>query len=96
MISREQVLHVAKLARLKLTEQEVESFTGQIGSILEHIEQLNKVNTDNVEPTNFMVPKHDPLRDDVEVQSLPQEQILMNGPNTKKGCFAVPKVIGGN
>jgi aspartyl-tRNA(Asn)/glutamyl-tRNA(Gln) amidotransferase subunit C len=95
MINREHVLHIARLARLKLTEEEIGSFTEHLGSILEYVEQLNKVDTVNIEPTSLMAPSHSQLREDVEVESLTQDQVLANGPNVKKGCFAIPKVIGG-
>jgi len=94
MIDRKIVENVARLARLKLTEQETEAFTGQLGSILEHIDQLNSVDTSGIEPTCFLVPKHDRLRDDDVRASLPHDQLTSNGPSVKKGHFAVPKVIG--
>ena len=94
MITREQILKIAKLGRLTLSETEVESFTGQLGSILEFAEQLNRVDTQGVEPTCFMEPPHDPLRDDIEKPSLTPGEILQNGPKVKNGFFAVPKVIG--
>ncbi len=95
MINREHVLHIARLARLKLSEEEIQNFTSQLGSILEYIEQLNTADIDGVEPTCFVAPSHDPLRDDVERPSLDPESTLQNGPSVKKGHFAVPKVIGG-
>jgi aspartyl-tRNA(Asn)/glutamyl-tRNA(Gln) amidotransferase subunit C len=94
MIDREKVLQIAKLARLHLSEQEIEHFTAQLGSIFEFVEQLNGVDTSGVEPTCFMEPGHDPLRDDSEKPSLPVEETLKNGPSVKKGFFAIPKVIG--
>ena len=94
MITREQVLRVAELARLKISEEEVETFTKQLGSILEFIEQLKELDTSNIEPTCFLEPSHDPLRDDVEKPSLTPEQALANGPKVKNGFFAVPKIIG--
>jgi len=94
MITREQILKIAKLGKLKLSEAEIENFTGQLGSILEFVEQLDKVDTNNIDPTCFMEPPHDPLRDDAEKPSLTQEEILQNGPSVKKGFFAIPKVIG--
>lgn len=95
MINREHVLHVARLARLRLSEEEIESFTSQLGSILEYVEQLNTADITGVEPTCFVAPSHDPLRDDREAPSLDRQEILKNGPSVKKGHFAVPKVIGG-
>ena len=94
MIDREQVLRIAELARLKLSEAEIGNFTGQLGSILEYVKQLDEVDTAKVEPTCFMEPSHDPLRDDTEKPSLSQEESLQNGPKVKKGFFAIPKVIG--
>jgi aspartyl-tRNA(Asn)/glutamyl-tRNA(Gln) amidotransferase subunit C len=95
MLSSELVQKIAYLARLKLSGEETESLTVQLGSILEYIQKLNEVDTTNVEPTSFMAPAHDPLRDDENAESLNQEQILQNGPSVKKSHFAIPKVIGG-
>lgn len=94
MIDRTKVLAIARLARLQLSEQEIENFTGQLASIFEFVEQLNAVDTSDIEPTCFMEPEHDPFRDDVEIPSLPVEEALQNGPSVKKGFFAIPKVIG--
>lgn len=93
MIDKKVVEHIANLARLELTEDEKTSFTDELGSILEYVEQLNRADTEGVEPTSFMVPEHDPLRDDVEKESLPAKKALQSGPSVKKGFFAVPKVI---
>jgi aspartyl-tRNA(Asn)/glutamyl-tRNA(Gln) amidotransferase subunit C len=94
MIDRDQVLHVAKLARLELTEDEITNFTTQLGSILTYMNQLDEADIDGVDPTCFLAPSHDPLRDDVEIPSLPPDIALANGPSVKKGHFAVPKIIG--
>ncbi len=93
MIDKKVVEHIANLARLELTEDEKASFAHELGSILEYVEQLSSADTEGVEPTSFMVPEHDPLRDDVEKESLPANKALQNGPSVKKGFFAVPKVI---
>lgn len=95
MINREEVLKVAKLARLEFSESEIAGFTAQLGSILDYVAQLETADISGVEPTCFVAPSHDPLRDDVESPSLPVERLLANGPCVKKGHFAVPKVIGG-
>ncbi|MCU0610086.1 MAG: Asp-tRNA(Asn)/Glu-tRNA(Gln) amidotransferase subunit GatC [Chitinispirillaceae bacterium] len=94
MIDREQVMKIAKLARLKLSEDEIVNFTGQLGSILDFVADLDKADTANVEPTCFVSPVHDPLRDDMEKPSLTIEQILSNAPASKNGFFEIPKVIG--
>ncbi len=93
MIDRKTVLYVAQLARLRLSDEEIDSFTGQLDSIIGYIDQLNSADTEGVEPTCMVAPSHDSLRDDSVVQSLPPETVLSNGPNVKKGHFAVPKVI---
>lgn len=93
MIDREQVVRIAELARLKITEAEVERLTRQLGSILEFVEQLKDIDTSAIEPTCFLEPSHDPFRDDVEQPSLSAEEALANGPRVKKGFFAVPKVL---
>ena len=93
MIDKDHVKHIANLARLAVSEEESEMFTGQLGAILGYVEQLDKVETSAVEPTSFVAPEHDPLRDDSEKQSLPREELLKNGACVKKGYFAVPKVI---
>jgi aspartyl-tRNA(Asn)/glutamyl-tRNA(Gln) amidotransferase subunit C len=93
MIDREHVQHIASLARLALSESEIEMFTGQLGSILEYADQLSRVDTENVAPASFVSHCRDPLRDDVERPSLPCGKLLQNGPSVKKGHFAVPKVI---
>jgi aspartyl-tRNA(Asn)/glutamyl-tRNA(Gln) amidotransferase subunit C len=94
MITKETVYNVAKLARLSITDEEADALTGQLSAVLDYAQQLSSVNTDGVEPTCFVVPGHDPLRDDVVVPSLPLEQLTANGPSVKKGHFAIPKVIG--
>jgi aspartyl-tRNA(Asn)/glutamyl-tRNA(Gln) amidotransferase subunit C len=94
MIDREQVLRVAELARLRVSEVEVEKFTVQVGSILEFVEQLKSIDTSAIEPTCFVEPLLDPTRPDVEKPSLPRDELLQNGPKVKNGFFAIPKVIG--
>jgi aspartyl-tRNA(Asn)/glutamyl-tRNA(Gln) amidotransferase subunit C len=95
MIDREHVLHIAKLARLKLTDEEVDHFTGQLGSILDYVEQLEAAPTEGVDPTSIMAPEHDALREDQPEPSLERDEVLKNGPEVKEDHFAVPKVIGG-
>lgn len=94
MIDTKTVRYIANLARLNLSDAEIESFTTQLGAILDHVEQLNQVDTDGVEPTCFYSPSHDPLREDVERPSLRREEALRNAPSVKKDHFAIPKVIG--
>jgi aspartyl-tRNA(Asn)/glutamyl-tRNA(Gln) amidotransferase subunit C len=93
MIDKDIVKHIASLARLSLSDDEVESYSRQLGSILTYVEQLNKIDTSGVEPTAFIAPAHDPLRSDTETGSLSPEKLLANGPKVTLGHFAVPKVI---
>lgn len=94
MIEKKDVEYIAALARLEVSEEEKESMTKELGAILDYIDQLNEADTENVEPTAFMLPEHDPLRNDEPKKSLTREEVLSNGPSVKKGHFAVPKVIG--
>lgn len=94
MIDRDHVLHIAKLARLRLSEEEVAHFTGQLGSILEYVDQLENAPTEGVTPADTIASIHDATRDDVHVPSLDHDALLKNGPQVKDDHFAVPKVIG--
>ena len=92
-IDREQVLHVAKLARLTLREQEVEGLTEQLVKILGHVAQLAEVNTDGVEPTAQVGVERLPLRPDDARPSLPRERVLAMAPESAGGGFVVPAFI---
>jgi aspartyl-tRNA(Asn)/glutamyl-tRNA(Gln) amidotransferase subunit C len=90
MIDREQVLHVAKLARVKLTDDEVERMAGDLSTILEHVERMNELDLDGVEPTSHAVQLENVLRADVPRPSLPREQALANAPDATQTGFRVP------
>jgi aspartyl-tRNA(Asn)/glutamyl-tRNA(Gln) amidotransferase subunit C len=92
-ITREQVLHVATLARLELSEEEVELFGKQLSSILDYVDMLERVDTSQVEPTAHVVPMAAPQRPDAPAPSLPVEDALANAPARSGSSFAVPKVI---
>ncbi|RUM58578.1 MAG: Asp-tRNA(Asn)/Glu-tRNA(Gln) amidotransferase GatCAB subunit C [Persephonella sp.] len=94
MIDRETVLHVAKLSKLQLTDEEVEMFSKQLGDILNFIEKLNELNTDNVKPFYELINQETPLRDDKSRKSLPREEALKNAPQQEDGFFVVPRVVG--
>jgi aspartyl-tRNA(Asn)/glutamyl-tRNA(Gln) amidotransferase subunit C len=93
MIDKEHVRYIAALSHLSLSDAETEAFAGQLDSVLEYVEQLNKVDTSNVEPMAFLASARDPMRADVETPSLSLEKLLQNGPKVTNGYFAVPKVI---
>ncbi|KLU62594.1 aspartyl/glutamyl-tRNA(Asn/Gln) amidotransferase subunit C [Peptococcaceae bacterium CEB3] len=92
-ISRPDVEHVAMLARLELTEPEIEMFTEQLNSILEYAALLEQLNTDGVSPTAHVLPLHNVLREDVTQPSLEQERALMNAPDAENGFFRVPRIV---
>jgi aspartyl-tRNA(Asn)/glutamyl-tRNA(Gln) amidotransferase subunit C len=93
MISREEVLHIAKLAKLKLTEEEVELFQEQLGKILEYFKKLEGVDTENVEPLKHVVATENVFREDEPWDSISPEEALKNAPKRRDDYFEVPKVI---
>lgn len=90
MIDREQVLHVARLARLRLSEQEIERMTGELSSILSHIETIATVDLDGVEPTSHVIGLENVLRPDEPRDSLPRDVVLDQAPDTDGEGFRVP------
>lgn len=93
MISREEVLHIAKLAKLKLTEDEVKLFQEQLGRILEYFKKLQELDTSSVEPMKHVLDVHNVLRGDEPREPVSQEDALKNAPKKRDGFFEVPKVI---
>jgi aspartyl-tRNA(Asn)/glutamyl-tRNA(Gln) amidotransferase subunit C len=90
MIDREQVLHVARLARLRLSEAEVERMSSELSSILDHIEKISELDLENVEPTSHVVEVENVLRADEPRESWPRERILDPAPDAADGGFRVP------
>ena len=90
MIDREQVLHVARLARLRLTDDEIERMTGDLSSILDHIEKIGELDLDGVEPTSRVVDVENVLRADEPRPSLPRGTALDQAPDTDGVGFRVP------
>jgi aspartyl-tRNA(Asn)/glutamyl-tRNA(Gln) amidotransferase subunit C len=91
MLSRDQVLHVARLARLELTEDEVERFSGELSKVLDHIEKISELgDLADVEPTSHVVAVENALRQDVPRPSLPVEVALESAPDPAPGGFRVP------
>ena len=93
MISREDVEHVARLARLALTPEELERMRAQLNAILVHIDALKAVNTDGVEPTSHAVPVVNVLREDEPRPSCPPDDMLRNAPDRDGPFFRVPRII---
>ncbi|PLX74199.1 MAG: Asp-tRNA(Asn)/Glu-tRNA(Gln) amidotransferase GatCAB subunit C [Desulfuromonas sp.] len=92
-ISREQVQHVGKLARLALTDQEVDSLQGEMDAILTYVDQLNQLETDGIEATSHAVPMENAFRDDQVLPSFSTEEALSNAPDPAPAGFRVPRVI---
>jgi aspartyl-tRNA(Asn)/glutamyl-tRNA(Gln) amidotransferase subunit C len=92
-LSREEVLHIARLARLGLTEEDVERFREQLSNILDNFEVLKEVESEGVPPTTHAVPLQNVLREDEVAPSLPQDQVLANAPQQEEGHFKVRAVL---
>jgi aspartyl-tRNA(Asn)/glutamyl-tRNA(Gln) amidotransferase subunit C len=91
MIDRQQVLHVAKLARLRLTDDEVERMSGELSHILEHVEKIGELtDLDDVAPTTHVVQLENVLRADEPRPSLPREKALEAAPDATDDGFRVP------
>ena len=90
VIDREQVLHVARLARLKLSDDEVERMTSELSGILEHVERIGQLDLENVEPTSHVVAVENVLRRDEPRPSWTRDEILERAPDPASGAFRVP------
>jgi aspartyl-tRNA(Asn)/glutamyl-tRNA(Gln) amidotransferase subunit C len=90
MIDREQVLHVARLARLELSEEEVARMTGELSAILDHIEKISTLDLDGVPPTSHVVDVPNALRPDEPRPSLPRDVAFANAPSVDEDGFSVP------
>jgi aspartyl-tRNA(Asn)/glutamyl-tRNA(Gln) amidotransferase subunit C len=93
MIERKDVEHVARLARLALTDAELEKMRDQLNGILAYIEKLNALETDGVEPTSHAVPLVNVMRDDEPGPCLPRDEALANAPERAGEFFRVPRII---
>ena len=94
-VTRKDVEHIAELARLKFTDEELNDFTGQLNEILAYVEKLNELDTENVEPLSHPVEGNNVFREDVVKPSISTEEALKNAPEKDEQFFHVPKVIGG-
>lgn len=86
-ISRDQVKYVAKLANIPLASDEEEKYSEQLSEILEYVEQLNQVDTSDIEPTFNVTGQSNAFREDITVSCLPQEETLLNAPKKQNGMF---------
>ncbi|MGX6444626.1 Asp-tRNA(Asn)/Glu-tRNA(Gln) amidotransferase subunit GatC [Neobacillus sp. K501] len=93
-ISNEQVKHVANLARLAINEEEAEKLTKELDAIITFAEQLNELDTENIEPTYHVLEMKNVFREDVPQKGLPREEVLKNAPEHQDGQIKVPAIIG--
>ena len=93
-ILKEDILKVARLARLELTPEELELFSKDLAKIISYIDQLKKVNTDGIVPRKRFIKAENMLREDIVKPSLPKEVALANAPDRDEDFFRVPKVLG--
>lgn len=93
-MSPEQVAHIARLARLRFTPEQLEGFTEQFNQLIDYIEKLNEVDTEGVQPMTSVLEAVDVFRNDEPGEMLPQASALRNAPKKTEGFFSVPKVLG--
>ncbi len=93
MISKDDVLHVARLARLELSDAEIETMRQPLNSILTYIDRLKELDVTDVEPTSHVVPLVNVMRDDTVAPSVPQDEMLRNAPDRVGELFRVPRII---
>jgi aspartyl-tRNA(Asn)/glutamyl-tRNA(Gln) amidotransferase subunit C len=92
-LSRDVVTHIAKLARVELSDAEVDVFSEQLSEIIGHFDALNAVDTDGVEPTAHTLPLRNVMADDVSRPSLPQDEVLALAPSAEDGYLRVRAVL---
>ncbi|MCG1023652.1 Asp-tRNA(Asn)/Glu-tRNA(Gln) amidotransferase subunit GatC [Sutcliffiella horikoshii] len=92
-ISEDQVKHVAHLARLAISEDEVVMFTSQLDAIISFAEKLNELDTEEVQPTSHVLYMKNVMREDVAKEGLPVDEVLKNAPDHKNGQIRVPSII---
>ena len=92
-ITREEVAHVAKLARLDMHEDEIPQYMSHLNAILEYADKLNQLDTQNILPTAHVLPLKNVFREDKVRPSLSRRDVLANAPEEENGMFRVPRVI---
>ena len=93
MITTEDIEYVAKLAKLKLSDSEKDMLVNQMGDIVEFANNINKLDTDGVKPTNHILEVQNVFREDEVVPSYSRDEILKNAPAKEAGCIVVPSII---
>ena len=93
-ISREEVAHVARLAQLSLSEEELDSFTLQLSAVLDHAADLEALNVDDVEPSSHPIPLKNVLRPDEPTENFVIEEVFQMAPEIEENQFRVPPILG--
>lgn len=93
-LTEEQVRHVAQLAQLQLTDDEIHTFTGQLGAILGHARDIEGLDIAQVSPATHAIPLVNVLREDVPRPSLDRDEVLASAPSAEDGRFRVPRILG--
>ena len=93
-ITRDEVRHIAKLANLAFSDEDQERFARQLGAILDYVAHLDRLDTRDVAPTAHLGDDAQELREDVVIPPLSRDEALANAPDSDRGLFKVPKVIG--
>jgi aspartyl-tRNA(Asn)/glutamyl-tRNA(Gln) amidotransferase subunit C len=92
-VNKNDVSYIANLAKLNIEKENVEKFTEEFNNIIDYINKLSEVNTENVEPTSHVLEMFNVLREDTVASSLDEEEVFKNAPNKEKGHFKVPRIV---
>ena len=92
-LTRKEVIHIAKLARLELSDAELERYQHQLSSILEYADRLKALDTSDIPPTSSVLPARSRFREDIPAKSLPVDKLLQNAPHAEKDQFKVPPAL---
>lgn len=92
-IDKKEVRHIAKLSRLAMSEQEIDTYSVQLSNIIQYVEKLNELDTTGVEPTSHIIEMKNVLREDINRECLSPDEILSNAPDRKDNFYRVPKII---
>ena len=92
-ITTDDIVHIANLARLEFSQQELDQFRGNLKRILDYISKLNQLDTNDVPPTSHVIPIRNVTKADEVIRRYDRQQILANAPSQEKGYFEVPKII---
>lgn len=95
MLSIEEVIHIERLARLKLTDEERELYRRQLNDVLNYAAKLDEIDTTNVPPMYHVLPVNNVLREDIPKENFTQEEALSNAPLQDNGFFVIPPILGG-